>query len=127
MEEAVRTSLLSVVFLIQARGREGEKGKARVASLCKLSLPGLGSGRSVGWLWGWAGEFLRHEEAPGRSHVLCQGVGEGKQLLTRVLSWTQGCAAHLIPGSAGWFAGRHGERGCSKYNIGKDEKTSGWQ
>lgn len=77
--------------------------------------------------WGWAGQFLRRGEAPGRSHVLCQGVGEGKQLLTRVLSRTRGCAAHLIPGPAGRLAGRHGERGCSKYNIGKDEKTSGWQ
>lgn len=63
MEEAVRTSLLSVVFSIQAREREGEKGKARVASLCKLSFPGLGGGGSMGWLWGWAGEFLRHGEA----------------------------------------------------------------
>lgn len=127
VQEAVRTSLLCVVFSIQARGREGEKGKACVASLSKLHFMSLGSGGSMGWLWGWAGEFLRHGDASGRSHVFCQGVGKGKQLLTRVLSWTRGCAARLIPGSGGWFSGRHGERGCSKYNIGKDEKTSGWQ
>lgn len=68
MEEAVRTSVLCVVFSVQAREREGRK--ACVASLCKLSFPSLGSGGSVGWLWGWAGEFPRHGEAPGRSHVL---------------------------------------------------------
>lgn len=122
-----RTSLFCVVFSVQARGREGGKGKACVASLSKLHLPSLGSSGSMGCLCGWAGEFLRHEDAPGRSHVLCQGVGEQKQLLTWVLSRTRGCAAHLIPSSGGCFAGRHRERGCSEYNIGKDEKTSGWQ
>lgn len=42
MEEAVRTSLLCVVFSVQARGRGGGKGKkACVASLSKLLFPSL--------------------------------------------------------------------------------------
>lgn len=111
-------------MLSQSRLEEGKEEREKLVLL--LSANSVSQSGSVGCLWGWAG-FLRHGDAPGRSRVLCQGVGKEKQLLPWVLSRTRGCAAHLIARSAGWFAGRHGERGCSKYNIGKDEKTSGWQ
>lgn len=67
MEEAVRTCLVCVVFSVQARGREGGKGKACVASLSKLHFPSLGGGGSVGWLWGWAGSFSDTEMLQGEA------------------------------------------------------------
>lgn len=67
MEEAVRTSLLSVVFSIQTRGTEGGKGKVSVASLSKLHFPSLGRGGSVGGLWGGLGSFSDVEMLQGEA------------------------------------------------------------
>lgn len=79
-----RLSGLSAV-LSQSRLEEGKEEREKLVLL--LSANSVSQSGSVGCLWGWA-EFLRHGDAPGRSRVLCQGVGKEKQLLPWVLSRT---------------------------------------